>query len=85
LGGSSSCTTVSVMVGSFLADTTALLELTPRDVVGHLMSAELDDWIPRAELILVHGTDRPFEPFDRFAHVGPWRAYLGILLRRDEP
>lgn len=42
---------------------------TPRDVVGHLISAELDDWIPRVEVILEHGTDRPFEPFDRFAHV----------------
>ena len=42
---------------------------TPRDVVGHLISAELDDWIPRAEMIVEHGTDRPFEPFDRFQHV----------------
>ena len=42
---------------------------TPRDVVGHLISAELDDWIPRVEILLEHGTDRPFEPFDRFAHV----------------
>ena len=42
---------------------------TPRDVVGHLISAELDDWIPRVEIILDHGTSRPFEPFDRFAHV----------------
>lgn len=42
---------------------------TPRDVVGHLISAELDDWIPRAEMILRDGTARPFEPFDRFAHV----------------
>ena len=41
---------------------------TPRDVVGHLISAELDDWIPRARIILDHGPDRPFEPFDRFAH-----------------
>jgi hypothetical protein len=41
----------------------------PRDVVGHLISAELDDWIPRVELIMEHGTSRPFEPFDRFAHV----------------
>ena len=83
------------MADAFLADTTALLERTPRvvrslldglpdpwldtpdtpdgwtsrDVVGHLISAELDDWIPRAELIVEHGTDRPFEPFDRFAHV----------------
>ena len=83
-----------VSVG-FLADTTALLERTPRvvrellgglpdpwlstpdtpdgwtprDVVGHLISAELDDWIPRAEIIMADGTSRPFEPFDRFAHV----------------
>jgi hypothetical protein len=42
---------------------------TPRDVVGHLISAELDDWIPRARIILEHGTERAFDPFDRFAHV----------------
>jgi DinB family protein len=62
---------------AFLAETTALLERTPRvvrellaglpdtwvstpdtadgwtprDVVGHVISAELDDWIPRAEII----------------------------------
>ncbi|HET7701829.1 MAG TPA: DinB family protein [Candidatus Limnocylindrales bacterium] len=136
-----------------------------RDVVGHLISAEIDDWIPRVERILEDGAPRPFDPFDRFAHVqrdvdvpldrlverfatlrtetlarlaelvtdeaaldrrgihpalgevtlrellatwavhdldhvsqilagmagaydgavGPWRAYLGILLRRDDP
>lgn len=39
----------------------------PRDVVGHLISAELEDWIPRATMILEHGTARPFDPFDRFA------------------
>lgn len=41
----------------------------PRDVVGHLVSAELDDWIPRARRILEQGTATPFDPFDRFAHV----------------
>jgi hypothetical protein len=41
----------------------------PHDVVGHLISAELDDWIPRTERILADGTSRPFDPFDRFAHV----------------
>jgi hypothetical protein len=136
-----------------------------RDVVGHLISGELTDWIPRAEMIVEHGATRPFEPFDRFgmlerdrgvpldslidrfaelrtqslarlhdlvhdesdldrrglhpglgqvtmreliatwavhdldhvaqiyaalagsrdADVGPWKAYLGILLRRDAP
>ena len=128
----------------------------PRDVVGHLITAELDDWIPRTRRILADGTAVPFDPFDRFAHadrdteatldelierfaqlrtanlaelerlvtdadlerrgrhqellatwvvhdldhvsqifaglaasrdadVGPWKAYLGILLRRDDP
>jgi len=78
----------------FIAETTALLERTPRvlhellgglseswlegrdtpdgwqarDVVGHLISGELDDWIPRAEIIMNHGTHRPFDRFDRFAH-----------------
>ena len=41
----------------------------PRDVVGHLISAEIDDWIPRAERILEHGTAKPFDAVDRFAHV----------------
>jgi hypothetical protein len=92
----------------FLAETTALLERTPRvlhdlldglpaswldgrdtpdgwqprDVIGHLISAEIDDWIPRAEMIMEHGPDRPFDPFDRFAHVDrdrdlPLQALLG--------
>jgi hypothetical protein len=37
-----------------------------RDVVGHLISGELTDWIPRAEMIMEHGATRAFEPFDRF-------------------
>src|SRR5690349_17420958 len=41
----------------------------PRDVVGHLISAELDDWMPRVRRIVDDGTERPFDPFDRFAHV----------------
>ena len=83
------------MADTFLAETVALLERTPRvvremlaglpdgwlntpdtadgwtprDVVGHLISAELEDWIPRAEIIMVDGASRPFETFDRFAHV----------------
>jgi DinB family protein len=42
----------------------------PRDVVGHLISAELDEWIPRTKRILDHGTSLPFDKFDRFAHEG---------------
>lgn len=135
-----------------------------RDVVGHLITGELTDWVERTQRILEHGTAVPFDRFDRFAHadrdadatldelverfarlraenlarldelvtdadldrrglhpslgevtlrellatwavhdldhvsqilagmagshdadVGPWKAYLGILLRRDDP
>jgi uncharacterized damage-inducible protein DinB len=56
---------------------------TARDVVGHLISAELDDWIPRAEIILNDGTSRAFESFDRFAHIERDRdASLHQLLDR---
>jgi DinB superfamily len=80
---------------TFLEDTIALLERTPRtvhelladlpeswlgepdvtggwtsrDVVGHLISAELANWIPRVEMLMKHGTSRSFDGFDRFAHV----------------
>ncbi|MGQ0608153.1 MAG: DinB family protein [Chloroflexota bacterium] len=40
----------------------------PRDVVGHLITGELTDWIERTQRILQHGTELPFEKFDRFAH-----------------
>jgi DinB family protein len=42
----------------------------PRDVVGHLISGELEDWIPRTERILAEGSAKAFDPFDRFAHEG---------------
>ena len=38
----------------------------PRDVVGHLISGELSNYLERAKRILAHGTSRAFEPFDRF-------------------
>ena len=40
------------------------------DVLGHLMHAELTDWIPRVRIILEHGEARAFEPFDRFGFHG---------------
>jgi hypothetical protein len=42
----------------------------PRDVVGHLITAELDNWMVRTKRLLEKGTSEPFEPFDRFAHQG---------------
>ncbi len=40
---------------------------SPFDVMGHLIHGEETDWIPRAKIILEHGEQRAFEPFDRFA------------------
>ena len=40
---------------------------SPYQVVGHLIHGEKTDWIPRVRIILEHGADRPFEPFDREA------------------
>ncbi|MEP7028795.1 MAG: DinB family protein [Candidatus Eisenbacteria bacterium] len=42
---------------------------TPRNVLGHLIDGEDQDWIPRAQVILGAGADRRFEPFDRFQHL----------------
>ena len=38
----------------------------PRDVVGHLISGELSNYLERAKRILEHGASRAFDPFDRF-------------------
>lgn len=39
---------------------------SPKDVVGHLIAGENTDWVERTEIILEHGVERPFTPFDRF-------------------
>lgn len=38
---------------------------SPYDVVGHLNHGERTDWIPRIAILLEHGVERPFDPFDR--------------------
>jgi hypothetical protein len=40
---------------------------SPYDVLGHLIHGETTDWIVRAEVILAHGENRTFVPFDRLA------------------
>ncbi|MFQ5591372.1 MAG: DinB family protein [Phycisphaerae bacterium] len=40
---------------------------SPFDVVGHLIQGERTDWIQRTLIILEHGEDRTFPPFDRYA------------------
>ena len=39
----------------------------PRDVVGHLITGELTDWLARTQRILEDGTSREFDRFDRTA------------------
>ncbi len=39
----------------------------PQDVVGHLITGELTDWISRTERILKDGPSVPFDRFDRTA------------------
>jgi hypothetical protein len=38
---------------------------SPFDIVGHLIHGERTDWMARARIILQHGENRAFDPFDR--------------------
>jgi len=61
----------SLLVGlpdSWLGTPDVAAGWTARDVVGHLISAELTNWIPRATKIVEKGTREAFDGFDRFAH-----------------
>jgi len=56
---------------------------SPFEVLGHLIHGEEADWIPRMEILLEHGETRPFEPFDRFAHIERFRGEpVGSLLEQ---
>lgn len=39
------------------------------EVVGHLIEAEKNNWIPRLEMIIQDGEGKPFPPFDRYSHL----------------
>ena len=39
---------------------------SPYDVVGHLVSLERVDWMPRVRIIMEYGASRPFDAVDRF-------------------
>lgn len=55
----------------------------PYDVVGHLIHGEHTDWIPRARIILSHGDDRTFVPFDRFAQFEKSKGKSVAMLIND--
>jgi hypothetical protein len=40
---------------------------SPFDVLGHLIHGEKTDWVARTRIILENGTERAFDPYDRFA------------------
>lgn len=52
------------------------------EILGHLLLGESTNWLPRARMILEHGTDRPFEPFDRLAMLSWEHGPVDALLAR---
>jgi uncharacterized damage-inducible protein DinB len=52
------------------------------DIVGHLVHAEATNWLPRVRLILAHGPDRSFDPFDREAMLTWERESAEALVER---
>lgn len=53
---------------------------SPYIIMGHLIHGERTDWIPRARIILAHGENRRFVPFDRFAQLREAKKSLDELL-----
>lgn len=63
---------------------------SPYIVIGHLVHGEKVDWMSRLQMILEHGTERPFDPFDREAqfHESEGKSLAALLdefsaLRRE--
>lgn len=56
------------------------------EVLGHLIHGERSDWMPRLRLILEHGPDVTFEPYDRFAQrqVSAGRSVGELLTEFEE-
>ncbi|WP_124726746.1 DinB family protein [Staphylospora marina] len=52
----------------------------PAEVVEHLIEGEKTNWIPRLEMILREGENRPFPDFDRFAHLKREKRTLEDML-----
>jgi hypothetical protein len=53
---------------------------SPREVLGHLIEGERNDWIPRARIVLAQGPNTAFEPFDRLAQ----RRWMSESTRLEE-
>lgn len=54
------------------------------DIAGHLLNGDNDNWLPRLTMIVEHGMNRTFVPFDRVAMLGWDREPIARLLDRFE-
>lgn len=54
------------------------------EVLEHLIEADQMNWIPRLEHILSEGDEKPFPPFDRFAHLHKSYRPLNVMLSEFE-
>jgi len=78
-------TRTPAMLDSFLRDLPEVLTgategpgtWSPYVVIAHLIFAEKTDWMPRLSIILQHGANRTFDPFD---HEGQFRNLEGQSL-----
>ena len=52
------------------------------DIAGHLLTGDFGNWLPRLTMIVEHGTNRTFVPFDRVAMLGWEREPVESLLDR---
>lgn len=52
------------------------------DIVGHLLHGDATNFLPRARMILEHGTEKAFVPFDREAMLREERVPGEALLAR---
>lgn len=52
------------------------------DIAGHLLTGDSDNWLPRLTMIVEHGMNRTFVPFDRVAMLSWEREPVERLLGR---
>ncbi|WP_248927286.1 DinB family protein [Paenibacillus hamazuiensis] len=60
---------LSGLSGSWLQSNEGEGTWNAAEVVEHLIEGEKTNWMPRLEFILQEGEDKPFPPFDRYAHL----------------
>lgn len=51
------------------------------DILGHLTHGDATNWLPRARMIIEHGTGKAFEPFDREAMLRKPHEPVTVLLK----